>query len=181
MNKKIIALLLGISITFSRPINLNSYSINQYSLTTSNQKKKSQKKKVKTKPKTKKKTKKEKTLEWLSNEYGRKVESYRKIECTLSYYTDLPEENGGYTITATGEKLKYGIVANNSLKFGTNIYFKNKGKFKVKDRGCSNFNKVNRYDVFIPKNYGESNSSYLKRVNNLGKTKVVGYIVKFKK
>lgn len=98
---------------------------------------------------------------------------------TLTFYTDLAEENGGYSgITCTGSKLEYGMVANNVLPLNTIIKLEGMGEFKVADRGGSNFNNSNRLDVFVPRNKGESKSSYIKRVNKLGVKKVHGYIKK---
>lgn len=129
----------------------------------------------------KKKKARKKKLDNLSAKAGRKVIGYTKIKATLSYYTSLASENGGYAnMTASGVKPQYGCVANNSLKFGTDIYFKGIGTFEVQDRGCSNFNNVYRYDVYIPRNNGESDNAYLARVNNLGKKTVTAYILEFK-
>lgn len=99
-----------------------------------------------------------------------------KMNFTLTFYTNLPSENGGYTITAWGEELKYGMVASNVYKKGTIIYLEGYGDFIVADKGGSNFNKNNRLDVFIPRKQGESDSDYYKRVNNLGVVKTKGYI-----
>lgn len=99
------------------------------------------------------------------------------IEFELTFYTSLPSENGGYTVTCLGEDLKYGMVANNVLNLGTKIYLEGLGTFTNSDRGGNNFNVVNRLDVLIERNYGESDSEYLKRVNNMGRVKVMGYIV----
>ena len=95
---------------------------------------------------------------------------------TLSFYTDLPSENGGYTVTATGEKLRSGMVASNYYAIGTKIHLSGWGSYTVKDRGGSNFNSSNRLDVFIPRKSGESNSTYLKRVNMMGLKTVKGYV-----
>ena len=100
------------------------------------------------------------------------------IEFELTFYTSLPSENGGYTVTCLGEELKYGMVANNVLDLGTKIYLEGWGTFTNSDRGGSNFNTIHRLDVLIERNYGESDSEYLKRVNNMGRVKVMGYIVK---
>lgn len=100
------------------------------------------------------------------------------IEFELTFYSSLASENGGYTITCLGEELQYGMVANNILDLGTEIYLEGWGTFTNSDRGGSNFNVVNRLDVLIERNYGESDSEYLKRVNNMGRVKVMGYIVK---
>ena len=63
-------------------------------------------------------------------------------ELIFTYYTDLPEENGGYTVTCTGKKLQYGFLASNVW---------------------------NRVDCYIPRQQGESISQYKKRVLNMGK------------
>ncbi|WP_195515550.1 hypothetical protein [Paraclostridium bifermentans] len=100
------------------------------------------------------------------------------IEFELTFYTSLPSENGGYTVTCLGEELQYGMVANNVLDLGTEIYLDGWGTFTNSDRGGSNFNTVNRLDVLIERNYGENDSDYSRRVNNMGKVKVMGYIIK---
>ena len=100
------------------------------------------------------------------------------IEFELTFYTSLPSENGGYTVTCLGEELQYGMVANNVLDLGTEIYLDGWGTFTNSDRGGSNFNTVNRLDVLIERNYGENDSEYSRRVNNMGKVKVMGYIIK---
>lgn len=100
------------------------------------------------------------------------------IEFELTFYTSLPSENGGYTVTCLGEELKYGMVANNILDLGTEIYLEGWGTFTNSDKGGSNFDVIHRLDVLIERNYGESDSDYLKRVNNMGRVKVMGYIVK---
>lgn len=95
---------------------------------------------------------------------------------TLSFYTNLPSENGGYTITASGKSLRFGMVASNFYSLGTEIYLNGYGTMTVEDRGGSNFNNSYRLDVFIPRRSGESNSEYLRRVNNMGMPKVKGYV-----
>ncbi|WP_133015016.1 hypothetical protein [Clostridium cuniculi] len=100
------------------------------------------------------------------------------IEFELTFYTSLPSENGGYTVTCLGEELQYGMVANNVLDLGTEIYLDGWGAFTNSDRGGSNFNTINRLDVLIERNYGESDNEYSKRVNSMGRVKVMGYIVK---
>lgn len=106
-----------------------------------------------------------------------KEESSKKhIEFTLTFYTSLPEENGGHTVTCKGEKLKYGMVASNVYPLGTKINLKGYGIFTISDRGGSNFNSPNRLDVLIERNGGEGDTEYLNRVNNMGKPTVTGYI-----
>lgn len=106
----------------------------------------------------------------LKNEIG------KAQEFILTFYTTLPQENGGYTTTCLGEELRNGMVASNVYPLGTKI--KINGKiFTVSDRGGKNFNNYNRLDVLVERESGESNQEYLKRVNNLGKIKVTGYIL----
>lgn len=100
------------------------------------------------------------------------------IEFELTFYTSLPSENGGYTVTCLGEDLQYGMVANNVLDLGTEIYLEGWGTFTNSDRGGSNFDVIHRLDVLIERGYGESDSEYLKRVNKMGRVKVMGCIVK---
>lgn len=96
----------------------------------------------------------------------------------LSFYTDLPEHNGGWTITATGDKLTYGVVANNVWPLYTKIYLEGYGTMTVKDRGGANFYNRYRLDVFIPRKSGESNKEYTARIWSLGRKTVKGRIVK---
>ena len=91
------------------------------------------------------------------------------IDLVFSYYTDLSEENGGYTgITCTGEPLKYGHIASNVWELGTKFETQDGQIFTVADKGGSHFNSYNRVDCFIPRNNGESDYQYYKRVNNMG-------------
>lgn len=94
----------------------------------------------------------------------------------LSFYTNLPSENGGWTITASGKKLKYGMAASNYYSIGKKIHLEGWGEFTIEDRGGSNFNNSTRLDIFIPRKSGESNSAYLKRVNMMGLKSVKGYV-----
>ena len=120
---------------------------------------------------------KQKQIEELEKEKEKlKKNLGRAQDFVLTFYTSLPEENGGYTVTCQGKKLKNGMVASNVYPLGTKIRINGK-IFTVSDRGGKNFNHSNRLDVLVEKNSGESNSEYLKRVNNLGKVKVTGYIL----
>ena len=106
-------------------------------------------------------------------------ESYKQgteVDFILTFYTSLPCENGGYTTTAWGEPLTYGVVASNVYSKGTTIYLEGYGQSVVADRGGSNFDNYNRLDVFIPKKEGESESQYYERVNALGVVKTKGYV-----
>lgn len=113
-----------------------------------------------------------------------------KKKFVLSFYTDLPQENGTYkgrVVDAQGNKLTHGTVACNQLPLGTKIYIDGI-PYTVRDRGSSNslyFGSIRtnyskesmRIDVFVPRNKNESDSAYLKRVNMMGKPTVDGYIV----
>lgn len=98
----------------------------------------------------------------------------RKFE--LTYYTSLPIENGGHTITAIQTRLRNGVVASNYYTVGTKIEINGK-IYTVEDRGGSEFNSPNRLDVLVERNYGESDSEYYERVNNMGRKQVIGKIL----
>ncbi len=102
-----------------------------------------------------------------------------EIDIVLTFYTSLAEENGGYAgINCTGGKLTPGMVANNVLPLGTEINTSEFGTLTVSDRGGNNFDTIHRLDVFIARNDGESDWEYKKRVNDMGKVKIKGYIAK---
>ncbi|MDI0267850.1 hypothetical protein QIW52_17810 [Clostridioides difficile] len=114
----------------------------------------------------------------LEKELGIKIEKLIPIKWRVSYYTSLNCENSKYgNVAATGEKLKYGFVANNHLNFGTKILVD--GNLKVvKDRGSNKyFSNSNAIDVFVPRLDGESDYKYYKRVNNMGRHYKEGYII----
>lgn len=100
----------------------------------------------------------------------------KEVDFILSFYTNTKDENGGYTTTCTGQPLQYGIVASNVYPLGTKIYLEGYGLFTVADRGGSHFNNYNRLDVLIPKEGDESVNQYRRRVNNMGKPHVKGYV-----
>lgn len=95
----------------------------------------------------------------------------------ISFYTELEGEGQG--LTASGKRVSYGMVANNQLPFGTEIQLEGMGTFAVEDRGSSShFNRVERIDVYIPRQNGETNATYQKRVAAMGIKKVKGTIIK---
>ena len=112
------------------------------------------------------------------NKPNKIIHKQQVIKFTLTFYTALEDENGGYTITCTGDKLNYGMVASNVYPLGTKIYLEGYGVFTVADRGGSNFNDPTRLDVLIERKGGENNVTYTNRVNNMGKALVNGYIIK---
>jgi 3D (Asp-Asp-Asp) domain-containing protein len=100
-------------------------------------------------------------------------------EFELTFYSSLNCENGFGAITSTGHKLFDGVVASNHYKINTKIKLQGWGEVVVLDRGSDKyFNNDYRLDVYIPREQGESDSAYFKRVNKMGKMKVKGYIVK---
>lgn len=113
----------------------------------------------------------------LKEKHNIKADSYRIMTMELSYYSDLNCENGYGNITATGEVLTDGFVANNHLSFGTNVYFEGHGMKVVKDRGSDKyFNEVQKFDVFVPRQHGENDGEYYARVNKMGRDTVKGVI-----
>lgn len=115
-------------------------------------------------------------LDKISQKVGFEVSDVTLIEFKCTYYTSLPSENGGYTVTCEGKPLEGNIVANNTLPLGTKILINNT-VYTVSDRG-SRFDSINRLDVLVERNPGESDEEYLNRVNNLGVEYIEGYIIK---
>jgi hypothetical protein len=108
-----------------------------------------------------------------------------EVEITLSFYTTLPKENGGHTVTCLGVPLKYldNAVASNHYSLGTKIYLEKFGEVEVLDHGGKDFNSPYRLDVLIQrdkKNNGkwEDDDEYFRRVNKMGRIKVKAYLIK---
>ena len=110
---------------------------------------------------------------------GITVDQLQPIVMEISYYSDLAIENSKYgNVTATGKILKDGMIANNHLDFGTNVYIEGEGLKVVEDRGSYKyFSKLGACDVFVPRNAGESDRDYYKRVNNKGRHYKQSYII----
>ena len=104
------------------------------------------------------------------------ITSPKKQEFILTYYTDLNSENGYGAVNCLGERLEHTMIASNYFPLGTKIVIDGI-TYEVRDRGSSRFNNSKRLDVFIPRNQGESNREYYKRVNNMGVRKVKGYVI----
>lgn len=98
---------------------------------------------------------------------------YKEVEANISFYTNLPSENGGYSITAQGHKHKSTtIAAPKDIPFGTKIDCGEYGIKVVDDRGGAiKYDSKGRMklDVFVPRNSGESDSSYKNRVQQMGR------------
>ena len=105
------------------------------------------------------------------------------IEC--SFYTNLFEENGTHGKDALGNPLIFGCVAiPYELSLGTKLEIDLYPNtiFIGNDRGSKKHIRITedgtyRIDVFIPRQSGESDYSYLNRVNNMGKVKTTGRII----
>lgn len=110
-------------------------------------------------------------------EATKEMEATKKMTFKLSFYTNFLSENGGYTKTASGSDLFYGVIASNVYPLGTKIYLEGYGEMTVLDRGGKHFNNKDRLDVYIPQNDGESREQYKKRVLALGRKTAVGYII----
>lgn len=117
-------------------------------------------------------------LEEINRQYNLNVEYLTPMEFEVTFYSDLNCENGYGNLTATGDVLASGMVANNYFDFGTQLYIEGLGLKTVKDRGSKkHFSNKNRIDVFVPRNYGESDDEYYTRVNNMGRVIMQGYIL----
>ena len=112
-------------------------------------------------------------------EIERLREEKKRKNFILTYYTSLDEENGGYGgINHLGKRLSRGMVANNYYEVGTRILLDDGSEYIVADKGGKNFNSEHRLDVFVERQYGESDYEYKKRVNNMGVKEIGGKINK---
>ena len=111
---------------------------------------------------------------------GISIDQLQPIMMEISYYSDLAIENSKYgNITATGKTLQNGMIANNHLDFGTNVYIEGEGMKVVEDRGSERyFSTVAACDVFVPRIPGENNTEYFNRVNAKGRHYKQAYIIK---
>lgn len=115
-------------------------------------------------------------LDYLQNLTGLEVKDYDVQSFKMTYYTDLPSENGGYTITCNGEQLEQGMVASNHYPQGTKLLIDGL-VYTVADRGSSRFDSPNRLDVFQERWGGESDEQYFSRVNKMGVDDTVGFVL----
>lgn len=119
-----------------------------------------------------------KLLNDLRNKTGIDIDDVKEVDFELTYYTNLPSENGGYTVTCTGKPLSGDIVANNIIPQQSKIVLGDR-LVTVADKGAESiFSVEDRLDVLAPRLNGESDESYLNRVNNLGRVEIKGYILK---
>jgi 3D (Asp-Asp-Asp) domain-containing protein len=108
---------------------------------------------------------------------------YINFICT--FYGRGDDENGigRGDMNAIGGKLSRGTVASNNFNMGTKIHLDKIGNVKVLDTGSTEYIKQiddNTYviDVFVERNLFESEKHYKKRISNMGKQSMKGYIVK---
>lgn len=112
-------------------------------------------------------------------------DSWIEVDLHISYYTDLPIENtpNKETTDAQGNSLVFGTLATpRDLALGTKFMIEGyDNEFIGRDRGSKKYIKwlnkektLMKVDMFIPRNKGESDKTYLKRVDNLGITKTTG-------
>lgn len=101
-------------------------------------------------------------------------------EFILTFYTSLESENSSAgAVTCQNKPLTPGGVANNVIPQNTKIYLEGYGQVTVNDRGSDKYFGVdNRLDVYVPREPGESDRQYCRRVNDYGIQKVQGYIIK---
>lgn len=101
-------------------------------------------------------------------------------EFILTFYTSLESENSSAgAVTCQNKPLSPGGVANNVIPQNTKIHLEGYGQVVVNDRGSDKYFGVdNRLDVYIPRESGESDRQYSRRVNSYGIQKVQGYIIK---
>lgn len=100
-----------------------------------------------------------------------------EINLTLSFY-----DNTYTNLTASGQKIYYGVVASNNLPLGTEIYIAGWGLFKVLDTGsnalCWQDDGSLKIDVYIPRQGDESVRQYRQRLMDMGLVKAKGYLIK---
>lgn len=105
------------------------------------------------------------------------------VNIHVSYYTDLPIENtpNKPTTDAIVNKLIHGTIAiPRDLPLHTTFVIDGfDGEYVGRDRGSKKYIKwlsddTMKIDMYIPRNKGESDSAYYKRVNNMGITKTTG-------
>ena len=101
-------------------------------------------------------------------------------EFILTFYTSLESENSSAgAVTCQNKPLSRGGVANNVIPQNTKIYLNKWGEVIVNDKGSNkHFSVDTRLDVYIPRESGENDTQYSRRVNKMGKQKVYGYIIK---
>lgn len=123
--------------------------------------------------------KRDNLVQKIIDETGLSIVSLTKITCNISFYSSLACENGTYGLkTASGVNMNSKTVANNHLPFGTNLYIEGYGHKVVHDTGNEKYFKtIHDFDVYVPRLPNEDDMTYYKRVNDMGRKQVVGYII----
>lgn len=110
---------------------------------------------------------------------------YVEFDVELTYYTSLPVCNGEWAgVTASGVLLNPMTVAvprppdsnKPMIPYGTEMEIDGLGKRIAQDTGSRKYIKVKAdgtmiLDVFVPRNKGESDYTYKKRIMSMGRTK----------
>lgn len=112
-------------------------------------------------------------IEIVVEEIKEERSKYREVDANISFYTNLPSENGGYSVTSLGNPHIPGITiaAPKDIPFGTKIDCGIYGLRSVDDRGGAikwNGNII-KLDIFIARNKGETDQQYKNRVNSMGR------------
>lgn len=112
--------------------------------------------------------------------------SKSKVEknAIITYYTELPNELGNGSVTASGKQVQDGfIAAPDEYEFGTEIIIDGK-TYVVEDRG-GYINTLEdgtiRLNIFVPRLDGENDTDYNNRVLQMGVTEAVVEISTLKK
>ncbi|PKK40203.1 hypothetical protein ABB02_00490 [Clostridiaceae bacterium JG1575] len=106
---------------------------------------------------------------------------YTKMTFRVSFYSTLAIDNGGWTTTAMGTKLRYGVLASNFWPLRSQVVLPGWGNFVIEDRGGSDFDSKYRLDLCIPRNAGESDYQYRSRVWSMGLKDLSGYIKAYRR
>ena len=103
---------------------------------------------------------------------GGDIEDY-DTEFEVTFYTSIYGN-----ITSSGDRARDGVVANNVLQEGSRIRLEGYGTVDVLDTGGYEFDSPNRLDIFVSRQFGESNRKYEKRVSKMGRKHIRGSIIK---
>ena len=106
------------------------------------------------------KKEKEKKINKINNRTGSNLSRGSRLiekQATLTFYTNDEGINGG-KYTCNGKLVEYGMIASNVYPLGTKIYIPELDKntiFTVSDRGGTDFNNDDRFDVYMDREIPE--------------------------